>query len=108
MPLLVAARLKAPVCGCSLTGIAGSNSFGWHGCLSPVLCCGQVEASATGQSFVQRRPTKCVRVTVIRCNDNRLHPQWVGGRVQTSKDRKKERKLESDKKKSVFFKWLQP
>jgi len=104
MPLLVAARSKAPVCGCSVTGNAGSNSSGWHGCLSPVLRCGQVEASATGRSLVQRSPTKCVRVTVIRCNNSPLHPHWVVGRVQSSKDRKKERKKERKKviNQSVF------
>ena len=68
-----------------------------------MLCCGQVETSATGQSFVQRRPTTCVRVTVLRCNDGRLHPQWVVGRVSEAKDRKKERKKESDKQNSRCF-----
>jgi hypothetical protein len=42
----VAARSKAWVYGRSLTGIAGSNHTGGHGCLSVV--CFHVEVSATG------------------------------------------------------------
>jgi hypothetical protein len=52
VPIPVAARSKAWVCGRSLA--AG------HGCLSlvSVVCC-QVEVSATGWSLVQRSPTEC-------------------------------------------------
>jgi hypothetical protein len=42
-----------------------------HGCLSlvSVVCCGQVEASATGRSLVQRSPTGCgVSLSVIKRN----------------------------------------
>jgi hypothetical protein len=48
VPIPVAARSKAWVCGRSLAGIAGSNSAGgaWMS-VSCVLCC-QVEVSATG------------------------------------------------------------
>jgi len=55
-----AARSKAWVCGRSLSGIAGSNAAGIHGCLSPVsvVCC-QVEGSATGWSLIRRSPTEC-------------------------------------------------
>ena len=44
----MAARSKALVCGRLLSGIAGSNPAGGHGCLSlvSVVCC-QVEVSAT-------------------------------------------------------------
>jgi hypothetical protein len=43
----VAERLKARVCGRSLSGIVGSNYGGGHGCLSFVgVVCGQVEVCA--------------------------------------------------------------
>jgi hypothetical protein len=60
IPIPVAVRYKAWVCGRSLTGIAGSNPTGGHGCLSvvSVVCC-QVEVSATGWSLVRRSPTEC-------------------------------------------------
>jgi hypothetical protein len=49
MPIPVAARSKAWVCGRSLAGTVGSNSAGRYGCLSlvSVVCC-QVEVSASG------------------------------------------------------------
>ena len=34
----------------------------------------------------------CVSLSVIRCNNNPLHLQWVGRRGQTKKERKKEKK----------------
>jgi hypothetical protein len=48
LPISVAARSKAWVCGRSPAGIMGSNPTGGHGCLSvvSVVCC-QVEVSAT-------------------------------------------------------------
>ena len=48
LPIPVAARSEAWVCGRSLAGIAGSNPFEEYGCLSlvTVVCC-QVEVSAT-------------------------------------------------------------
>ena len=48
MPVPVAARSKAWVCGRSPAEIAGSNLTGGHVCLSvvSVVCC-QVEVSAT-------------------------------------------------------------
>jgi hypothetical protein len=60
VPIAVAAGCKAWVCGCSFTGIAGSNPARRHGCLSvvSVVCC-QVDVSATGWSLVQRSPTDC-------------------------------------------------
>ena len=62
MPIPVAARSKAQVCGLSLAGIAGSNPARGFGCLSLVnfVCC---QVSATGRSLVQRSPTECVCVT---------------------------------------------
>ena len=49
MPVPVAARSKAWVCGCSPAETVGSNPTVGHGCLSvvSVVCC-QVEVSATG------------------------------------------------------------
>jgi hypothetical protein len=44
-----------------------------HGCLSlvSVVCCCQVEASATSRSLVQRSPTDCgVSLSVIKRNYN--------------------------------------
>jgi hypothetical protein len=48
VPVPVAARSKAEVCGRSPAEIVGSNPTGGHGCLSvvSVVCC-QVEVSAT-------------------------------------------------------------
>jgi hypothetical protein len=59
LPILVAARSKAWVCGLSLAGI-GFESRLRHGCLSlvSVVSC-QVEVPATGWSLVQRNPTEC-------------------------------------------------
>ena len=49
MPVPVAARSKAWVCGRSLAGIVGSNQAGGHGCLSLVsVVCYHVEFSASG------------------------------------------------------------
>jgi hypothetical protein len=47
MPVPVAARSKALVCGRSSAEIVGSNPVGGHGCLSvvSVVCC-QIEVSA--------------------------------------------------------------
>ena len=71
------------------------------------MSCCQVLVSATGQSFVQRSPTKCVcgSFSVIRSNSNTLHLHWVGRRGKTKrgikkrerkkKERKKERKKET-------------
>jgi hypothetical protein len=60
VPIPVAARSKAWVCGRSVAGIAGSNPTKGHGCRSFVsLMCCQTEVSASGRSLVQRSPTKC-------------------------------------------------
>ena len=60
MPIPMAARSKAWVCGRSLAGIAGSNPARGHVCLSvvSVVCC-PVEVSATYRSLVQRSLTEC-------------------------------------------------
>jgi hypothetical protein len=84
MPISVAARSNAWVCVRSLAGIAGSNSAGGMFVLVNVLRC-QVEVSVTDRSLVQRSPTEYVSFSVIRCNSNPLHLQWVGRRGQTKK-----------------------
>jgi hypothetical protein len=53
--------------------IQKKKSHRGHGCLSlmSVVCCCQVEASATSQSLVQRSPTDCgVSLCVIKRNYN--------------------------------------
>ena len=59
--MLITPLVARWVCGRSLSGIAGSNTAGGHGCLSlmNVVCC-QVEVSAMGSSLVQNSPTECV------------------------------------------------
>jgi hypothetical protein len=48
VPIAVAARSKASVCGRTLAGIVGSNPAGGVDvCVLSVVCC-QVEVSATG------------------------------------------------------------
>jgi hypothetical protein len=58
MPIPVAARSKAWVCGPSLAGIVGSNLAERLGYLPivGVVCC-EVEVSATGRYLVQGIPT---------------------------------------------------
>jgi len=60
VPIPVAARPKALVCGRLLAGIVGSNPAGGHKCLSlvSVVCC-KLEITASGWSVVQRSPTEC-------------------------------------------------
>jgi hypothetical protein len=55
MPIPVATRSKAWVCGGLLGGIAGWNPAGGF---EPVVCC-QVKVSASGQLLVQRSLTEC-------------------------------------------------
>jgi hypothetical protein len=67
VPISVAVRSKARVCGRTLAGLAGSNPA--DGCLSvvSVVCC-QVEVCATGRSLVQRSLTDCgVSLRVMKC-----------------------------------------
>jgi hypothetical protein len=42
-----------------------------------VVCC-QVEVSATGRSRIQKSPTECVSLSVIRCSNNPMHMLCVG------------------------------
>jgi hypothetical protein len=60
VPIPVAERSNARVCGQSLVAIAGLNPAGGHGCLSlvSVMSC-QVEVFVTGWSLIQRSPTDC-------------------------------------------------
>jgi hypothetical protein len=66
LPIPVAKRSKARVCGRSLAEVAGSNHAGGMDVLSlvSVVCC-QVEVSAAGRSLVQRSPTDWC---AIACN----------------------------------------
>ena len=89
LPILVAALSNAWVCGRSLAWIAGSNP---GVCLSLVndMCC-QVEVSASGRSLargVLPSVCVCVSLSVIKCNNNTLHLQWLRRRGQTKKERK--------------------
>ena len=60
LPIPVAERSEAWVCGRSLAGIAGSNPVGVWMSVSCVFCvCCQVEVSATSWSLVQSSPTEC-------------------------------------------------
>ena len=60
MPIPVAARSKAWVCGRSLAGSVGSNTAGcMHVCPYVSIACCQVEVSEKGRSLVQRCPTHC-------------------------------------------------
>ena len=67
MPVPVAARSKAWVCGRSPAEIVGSNpTWDMDVCLLSVVCC-QVEVSATSRSLVQRSPTdSCASLCVIQ------------------------------------------
>ena len=60
VPVPVAARSKASVCGRSSTEIVGSNPTGGIDVcvLLSVVCC-QVEVTASGLSLVQRSPIDC-------------------------------------------------
>ena len=58
LPIPVAARSKAKVCGRLLHGIEGSHPAGDIVYLVSVVCY-QVEVSVTARSFVQRSPTEC-------------------------------------------------
>ena len=100
LPVPVAARYKAWICGRSLAGIVGSNPSMGHICLSvvSVVCC-QVQVSATGRSLVQGSPTECVCIfiRVTRCNNKPLHLQWS---VRCGQSKKEERKEEIKRKKA--------
>jgi len=58
MPIPMATRAKACVCGRSLFGLAGSNPEEAHQPLVSFVYC-QVEVPHTGRSLVQRIPTEC-------------------------------------------------
>jgi len=57
VPIPVAARSKAWVCGRLLAGIAGSNPAGGMSLVSVEFC--QVEVSATAAHPLRRNLTKC-------------------------------------------------
>jgi len=58
MPIPVAVRSKAWVCGRSFAGVAGSNPTGSMDiCLFRILCVMKVEISEMGRSLVSRSST---------------------------------------------------
>jgi hypothetical protein len=73
MSIPVAVLSKAWVFGRSLTRIVGFESHREHGCLSlvSVVCCCQVEASATSRSLIQRSPTDWC---VSQCDQKKFQP----------------------------------
>ena len=64
-----------------------------HGCLSlvSVVFC-KIEVSVAGRSFVQRSPTVCVSLRVIRCKKNLYTCNDLVEEVKTRKGRKEERR----------------
>ena len=86
------------VCGRSFAGIVGSNpADGMDDCPVWILCC-------TGRCFCDGPITRteksyrvcvcvcvcmCVCLSIIRCNNNSLHPHWADRRCQTKKERRK-------------------
>jgi hypothetical protein len=62
LPIAVAARSKACVCGSSLAGTVGSNLARGMDVFLLCACC---QVSASGLALVQRCPTKC---GVSECN----------------------------------------
>jgi hypothetical protein len=67
VPIPVAVRSKAWVCGRSLAGIVVSTPTGVMDVLSlvSVVCC-QVEVSETGLSLVQRSPIECGVSVIVK------------------------------------------
>jgi len=61
MPIPVAARSKTWVCGRWVVGIAGWVLPTTWMSVCCVVCCCQVEVSATSWSLFQRSPTECDR-----------------------------------------------
>jgi hypothetical protein len=68
MPIAVASRSKSWVCGRSLAGVAGSNPAGGEGISLVDFAYCHVQVYSIGRSLVQRNPTECVPLSVIRCN----------------------------------------
>jgi len=74
----VPVRFNSWVCGRSLTGISGWNPAGGHGCLSlvnAVRC--QIQLFARGRSLVQRSPSECVCVCVIKYDEVQQYPSTI-------------------------------
>jgi hypothetical protein len=72
-------RLRRGSAAAGLMGLRVRIPLGaWTLSLVCVVCC-QIQASATGQSLVQRSPTEYVRVgvcvSVIGCKNNPMHLQ---------------------------------
>jgi len=97
-PNPVAARSEAWVCGRSLAGIVGSNPAEiMDVCLLWVLGVVRYRSLPRGDhssrgvlpTVVCLSVCLCVSLSVIRCNNNPLHPQRIGRRGQTEKKKNK-------------------
>ena len=98
----MAARSKVWFCCCSPAEVTGSNPAGRHRCLSLVciVCC-QVKASATGRSFVQRRPTER---GVSECDrEAQIMTRTCPTRGFRAMGRKRERKKPSGRGRDMTF-----
>jgi hypothetical protein len=87
-------RSQEWISGRSLAGIVGSNPTGgaMDVCLVWLMCVLSCRCLCNGRSLVQSSPTEYVALSVIRCNNNPLHLQWVGKRRQTKKEYLSEKK----------------
>ena len=92
MPIPVAERVKASVCGRSPAGIAGSNPAGGHGCL---VCCECCVLSGTGLCAgpIPRPEESCRLWCVIVCDLESLKKEsgekpTVGCKCQKKKKKK--------------------
>ena len=60
--------------------------LGWRARIPPGVC-----LLWTDRSLVQRSPTECVTLSVIRCNSDPLRIHWISRRVETKEARKKKK-----------------
>ena len=89
VPIPATARFKAWVCGRSLAGVTGSNTTrDMDVCLFWILCVVRWrslrEADPSSRGVLQC-VCVCVSLSVISCNNDLLHLQWVGRIAWTNK-----------------------
>jgi hypothetical protein len=87
MPVPVAARSKAWVCGRSPAEIVGSNPTGGARMFICCECC-QVEVSATSWSLVQRSPTDSGGSLCFYLETSWMRRPWPTGGLSRQKQRK--------------------